>query len=601
MMTKTNKIESEILNDPKKYAAIYVRISSQKDNNSLEAQTSEAKRVLTSKNLLLYAVYQDKVSGRTTSPPDRDGFGKLLEDAKAGCFKTIVAYKHDRIVRNLNDWINLKAQLRKLGIKIIFSDDTEYTSDNSLQGDFLENLIVMVAESEPNTINERVSNGKRLRREQGIYASGANIPFGYNREPVGDKCDSVGKSLYTIQPLKAIFIQHIFCEARDIFDKGSTKTEGIKQKILSYLDYLITSSSSRIILDIILEYAYTLKTRLVKKCEKEPFLQKIIEQLKVYLEVKSLEDIKKELESIRTHLNGAGNIDTILANSIYGSYMLIVANEVKMSITIEANVPKLNKDSFVKTQNVATIIDEKTFAKVHSYMLMPKILKEKELGFLLMGKLKCCKCNNHLHHFSNGILQCTKYDKTVDKNVVCTTFAINSVIEAVLDIIIDDAFKNSKDGFTNFCNTIKDKLSYLRNELQTLRNTKIFLLKEYLNSKDKSYKRVQSNQKEINSLLYKIATYANELSNINKLQDIINYYNNSIPENKKSNSVMARIKLSLISYILSNQEIFNSVFNKLIKEIKVKVIERKCDIKCEFAVNYEFLYKEPSRIPSCID
>ena len=178
IMKKTDKIDNKLLNNPDNYAAIYARISSKKENNSIDTQVDLAKTALNGKNLLVYGVYTDYVSGHTISPPDRKGFGKLLEDAKAGCFKTIIAYKHDRIVRNLNDWVNLTAQLRKLNIKIIFSDITEYVPDKSLQGEFLENLIIMVAELEPSNIQERTNNGQVQRRIQGVYNSGKHSPVG---------------------------------------------------------------------------------------------------------------------------------------------------------------------------------------------------------------------------------------------------------------------------------------------------------------------------------------------------------------------------------------------------------------------------------------
>ena len=130
-------------------------------------------------------------------------------------------------------------------------------------------------------------------------------------------------------------------------------------------------------------------------------------------------------------------------------------------------------------------------------MRMSSIMKENEPNFLFKGKLKCGKCNR-LFHFTNGLLQCNKG---------CKPYAKNSVIEATLDIIIDDAFENSKDGFNNFCNTIEEKLIYLRNCLQKLRNTKVSLLQQYLSNKDKRYIQiVQDNQDAINTLLNKIAT-----------------------------------------------------------------------------------------------
>lgn len=599
-MMKTIKSDNKVVTDSKNYAAIYARTSSKVENNSIEAQISISKSVLNSKNLLLYAVYVDTVSGYSTPPPDRDGFGKLLEDAKAGCFKTLVAYKHDRIARNLNDWVNLKNQLRKLKIKIIFSDDTEYASDNSVQGEFLENLVVMVGELEPNNINERTSAGKLEMRKKGVYSSGNNIPFGYKRNPIPDaKTPGRDNSFYAIDPLAAIFVQHLFCEAKGVLGKKGIKVENIKRNMQGYIADFLKSTSSEALSESLISFAYSTKARLVKSHEKEVFLNEITRILESHLKEKTLEQIQTELIKIEDSLSKPGNINSLLRNSTYGCHMLLNIKEdsegeekKEQGVIIKDNIPSLKEDAFVTLINVAPIIDKDTFSKVYSYIRMPSILKENEPNFLFKGKLKCGNCKKLLHA-TNSLLTCKKG---------CKTYAKNSVIEAALDIIIDDAFKISKNGFYSFCDTIDKKLDYLRKDLQRLRDAKVLLLQAYLSDKDNKYvKFVQDNQDDTNILLNKIATYANELSYINKLQQVIELYNKSIPESKKSNSDISRIKSSIITYVLSNQDIFSLIFNKLINEIKVITIEQKCKIKCKFTVNYEFNYEKPSNIPTRID
>lgn len=593
------KNQDAILNDPKSYAAIYARISSDKDNNSIEAQISGAKTVLNKKNLLLYAVYKDNVSGYSTSPPDRAGFGKLLEDAKSGCFKTIVAFHHDRIVRNLNDWVNLKKQLRKLGIKIIYSDENEYNSEGSLQGDFLENLIVMVGELEPNNIKDRTNNGRLQRREEGMYNSANNIPFGYKRNNFH----------YTIDPLKAIFIQHLFYEAKEVLGEnmGKIKLEDIRRNVLGKITSLrpIINDES---LGKLLSYAITTKEKLIKTHEKESFSKKIIKLLEEHLKKETLLNIDKELSEIAMHLDSTSNITTILKSSIYGGYMLLNATEKNKGIIIEGKSAKLKGgNTFKATKNVAKIIDENTFEKVYCYMHLPSLLKVEKPDFLFKGKLKCGNCNVLLN-ITDGLLQCTNVGKK--KYSKCKAYAKNSVIESILDIIIDGAFDKSEEGFNSFCSSIKEKTDYLKKELQKLRNKKMFDLKRYLTSKgnDKScIKDVQDKQNEINLLLYKISAFANELSYIDRLRQIIKLYNNSVSESKKSNSDILKIKSKIITHIMSNEDIFKPVLNKLINEIRVITIEHKDDLKCKFTVNYEFNYerpvkpKQPGYIPTCIN
>ncbi|HEY8892914.1 MAG TPA: recombinase family protein [Clostridium sp.] len=594
-MTKTINSNNKLLKDPKNYVAVYARTSSTVENNSIAAQISEGKRVINNKNLLLYAVYVDQVSGFNTSPPDRVGFGKLLEDAKSGCFSTLVAYRHDRIARNLNDWVNLKNQLRKLKIEIIFSDDNEYASDNSVQGEFLENLIVMVGELEPNTIKERTSAGRLQRRTEGAYSSGGHCPFGYNKI-ANDKLTSKGKSYYEVDPLAAIFVQRIFCEAKDVLGKKKFTIEDIKRSLQDYIDNLPTSTVDSLS-EVLIPYAHDTQERLINSHEKEDIFKNFNEILNNHFKKTNLLEIKKDLIRIKAHIIKPGNINSLLRNSTYGGYMLKNTKEneeegeeeegkkeKEESIIIEDKIPRLNKAAFIKLNNVDSIVDEDTFAKVYSYIRMPDVLKEKEPNYLFKGKLKCGNSNcKTILRFTNGLLQCN-----------CKSYAKNSVIEALLDIIIDDAFGNSKNGFNNFRTTIEGKLDALRLALQKLRNIKICQLQNYLEEKNKRCIRdVQENQKEINTLLQKIATYANELSYINRLQQVIECYNNSSFKNEKSDSDILKIKTSIIAYIESNQDIFNPIFNKLIKEIKVSTFERKNNIKCRFKINYEFEYKKP--------
>lgn len=590
-------VEGKILKNPYNYAAIYARISAQKDNNSIEAQISKGKTVLKNENLLLYAVYSDKTSGRTVSPPDRPGFGKLLSDAKAGCFKTIVAYKHDRIARNLKDWINLKSQLKKMGIKIIFSDGTEYISDNSLQGEFIENLIVMVAELEPNNINERVKSGREQRRKEGVYSQGIYTPFGY--EKAKSRNPSQGKSYYKIKPLEVIFIQHLYLEAKTFLVEKNFKLVRIQETMAADIDKFLEIKSIVILNDELISYAESIKTALAKhlNVEESLFLQNIIEELKKHLKGKNLSDTQRELNKIKIHFSTEGNLKTILSNPIYAKYMLRKVDDKQQGITIFNNVPKLQEQSFVELRNVARIIDRKTFSKVYCYMIMPQVIKAEEPDYLFKGKLKCGYCNVYLH-YKDGLLKCTN----IGIKSGCKAYLKTNVIEAVLDVILDDAFNNSSEGFNRFRKAIEDKQKYFRENLQKLRYTKMIKLKEFLIDKDKGYiKEVASKEKEINLLLHKIANYEYELDNINKLQKQIENYNKLDLKSKKSNIDFSKAKSSIITYIISNEDYFNSVFDKLIKEIKVKTIEHKKNVKCEFSIKYEFQYSKPGDLLARID
>ena len=201
------KMLNKVINDSQNYAVIYARISSKNENNSINAQIKLGEDVINKNNLLLYDTYIDKISGKTTSPKERKGFSRLLEDAKAGLFKTIVIYRLDRLVRRYDDWIETKKILNKLGIKILFSDTNQALLENSPQSEFFQNFSVMIAEMEPDTISLRASQGRIFRRKSGAYTS-PKAPFGYIKQESNDRRKS--KSIFIQEPIKLAFIKYIF-------------------------------------------------------------------------------------------------------------------------------------------------------------------------------------------------------------------------------------------------------------------------------------------------------------------------------------------------------------------------------------------------------
>lgn len=169
---------------PEKYAAIYARKSIKNQNDSLLAQKQLGMRALEKNELLLYRVYEDEASGRRLPSFKRKGFGELISDARTGYFKTVVTYRHDRLSRDADDWLLIKNEFKRLGIKVIFTDVTEIVPTNTPISNFVENLMITIAELEPNQILKRTMLGIRTKREDGIYnPAGKNKDglFGYIR------------------------------------------------------------------------------------------------------------------------------------------------------------------------------------------------------------------------------------------------------------------------------------------------------------------------------------------------------------------------------------------------------------------------------------
>ncbi len=588
-MTEILKVNNEILENPRNYAAIYARVSSAKDNNSIKAQIEKAKSILNKRNLLVYGAYTDHVSGLTTPPAERAGFSKLLADAKSGRFKTFIAYKHDRIVRNLKDWIEIKNQFKKLGIKIIFSDETEYASDDSLQGDFLENLLVMVAELEPGNINERSSNGRDFRRNQGVYNSARSEPFAYKRETFSSVYNPSNiKSFYKVDPLKAAFIEYIFNSFSSSLDIEDNKTSlrHLKKDTLEILDNVSKNLSVTNLNNLEKGYSCSIKSKFISAIKQEIELGKPIQDIK-----EILIDINKRAENI-------AHIHNLLKNPIYGGYQLIDSNNESLGIIIEENSVRLNFSSFEKLINVeGPIVDKNVFEKVYCHLHLHTLLKHIEPAYMFKGMLKCGICNRKMYLYGH-LFKCD--DKKSQPN--CKSYVKTNLIESILDMIIDDALIQSELGFNKFSNAIEEKLNRYNNELQKLRNLKISILKDYLKYKNEKYMEVINHkQREINELLQKVAELQERLHSIRTLQKNISLnYSYKKTSNEDDKSLIAIIKIHLIDYITQNENIFNPLFEKIIKTIEVKPIAYKDIHKSQISINYEYIYKEHSDISESI-
>lgn len=573
ILLKMEKMNNEeIIKNPEKYAAVYARVSNIKDNNSIKAQIEDAKEKIYKENLLFYAAYIDHISGRTTPPHEREGFGKLLEDAKAGKFKTIVAYRHDRLVRNLKDWIDLKNLLNKLGIRIIFSDEAEYVSDNTIQGEFLENLIVMIAELEPNNINERASRGRDFRRKQGVYNSAKNVPFGYIRDKYkGGAKNSNIKSHYCIDEFRAPFIEYIFAKYKLLIQSGHTEPKFLEKEIKNFFSKISDNLTQNKILTI-------------ENLSNDSYERKILHTIKkYYLKYYNLNTTKNFFEDIKSSISNTAKLQIILKNPIYACYILKDSVDASMGTIIENNIPKVNFEAFNRTINVERIIDDNTFEIVYPNIIY-ELMKKNEEDYLLKNKLYCDKCNCKLKLSQDYILTCSKG---------CYRFNKSNLIESILEIMIDDVLSKSSDGFHNFKRIIENKINDIDKEINKNRIYKINLVKDYLENKDITFYTNSLNTlyKNTNSLLQKVAELRKQLSRLENLQNLISNYYKSKSNLPYQEENIDLIKSILITYILSNQDFFNPILDSIIKSIRVRGFEDNGKFYSKFNIEYSYIYK----------
>ena len=100
---------------------IYARYSShaQKDA-SIEQQVSEAQAYAAELGIQIYEVYADRaISGKTDQRPN---FQRMMKDAEKGKFHFVIAWKSNRMGRNMLQAMINEARLQELGIRVLYTE-----------------------------------------------------------------------------------------------------------------------------------------------------------------------------------------------------------------------------------------------------------------------------------------------------------------------------------------------------------------------------------------------------------------------------------------------------------------------------------------------
>ena len=155
-------------------AVIYARYSSSSQREeSIEGQVKECAAYAERNGYTVIKTYADRaISGTTDNRPQ---FQKMIEDSKRKPFDFIIVWKLDRFARNRYDSAKYKAQLKKLGIKVISA--TEAISSGA-DGILLESLLEGMAEWYSEDLKEKVVRGLSINAEKCKW-NGGTLPLGY--------------------------------------------------------------------------------------------------------------------------------------------------------------------------------------------------------------------------------------------------------------------------------------------------------------------------------------------------------------------------------------------------------------------------------------
>ena len=184
-----------------RWNAIYARQSVDRmDSISIESQIDYCQYEIRGDN---YKTYTDKgYSGKNT---DRPGFQSMMQAIRSGEVSKVLVYRLDRISRSVLDFMNLFDEFQKYHVE--FVSCTEKFDTSTPMGRAMLKIIVVFAELERETIQQRVYDAYISRSRRGFYMGG-KVPYGYRLEPY--LLDGKKTAHYVQIPEQAAIVKKIF-------------------------------------------------------------------------------------------------------------------------------------------------------------------------------------------------------------------------------------------------------------------------------------------------------------------------------------------------------------------------------------------------------
>ena len=176
-------------------AVIYARYSSHNQKEeSIEQQVDECMAFAEQNGLKVINVYADKaISGKTDR---RTNFQRMMRDAERREFSVVIAYKSNRISRNMLQALTYEARLDKYGIQTLYAKE-EF--GNTAAGRFALRTMMNVNQFYSENMAEDIRRGL-ADNAANCKVNGA-LPLGYVRGPDGK---------YAIQEEQAAIVREIF-------------------------------------------------------------------------------------------------------------------------------------------------------------------------------------------------------------------------------------------------------------------------------------------------------------------------------------------------------------------------------------------------------
>lgn len=181
--------------------AIYTRQSVDRiDSISVESQVEYCKKEAAGESI---KVYTDR--GYSGKNVDRPAFQELMRDIQAGKVRRVIVYRLDRISRSVLDFANVVDLFQKYGVD--FVSTMEKFDTGTPIGKAMLMIVMIFAQLERETIQQRVVDAYRSRSKRGFYMGG-KIPYGFRLTEI--TMDGVRTKMYESIPEEAEIVRRIF-------------------------------------------------------------------------------------------------------------------------------------------------------------------------------------------------------------------------------------------------------------------------------------------------------------------------------------------------------------------------------------------------------
>lgn len=206
--------------DNERYIAIYARQSVDREQSvSIETQIEFCKREVLDEP---FKIYTDKgYSGKNTNRP---GFIQMCEDIRNMKIKKVVVYRLDRISRSVLDFSEMIQEFQKY--KVDFSSTMEKFDTNSPIGNAMLMIIMVFAQLERETIQQRVIDAYASRSKKGFFMGGP-APFGFRLDT--KEIDGVKIRCFVEDPKESTVIRQIF----QLYSNPNTSLNDVAKQLAS--------------------------------------------------------------------------------------------------------------------------------------------------------------------------------------------------------------------------------------------------------------------------------------------------------------------------------------------------------------------------------